>query len=150
MSTKIKNNMVMTNGDYDFHIALNPCTYMARKFKFVEDENIKNLLYRFYRYNECNYNTEIFGTRIIDFCNNYSCSYIWAIYCLLTQNNNNFKELYFVPIGHLHKQSGKMQWARLDENGELYYVEPTKTYSFNEDKKELLKILKQIKENTNL
>ena len=62
----------------------------------------------------------------------------------------NFKELYFVPIGHLHKQSGKMQWARLDENGELYYVEPTKTYSFDEDKKELLKILKQIEENTNV
>lgn len=149
MSSKIKNNMVMTNGDHDFHIALNPCTYMARKFKFVEDENIKNLLYRFYRYDECNYNAEIFGTKIIDLCNKYCCSYIFTIFWALCENDNNFKELFFVPTGHLFKLGFKMKWARLDENGELHYIEPTKTYSFEEDKNELLEILKQIEENAN-
>lgn len=149
MSTKIKNNMILTNGDHDFHLALNPCTYMARKFKFVKNENIKNLLYRFYRYDECNYNAELFGTKIIDLCNKYGCSYIFTIYWELCKNDKDFENFYFVPITHLYRQSSKMNWARINENGNLYYTEPTHTKNTVEEMDKFLEELKKIRKEKN-
>lgn len=145
MSSKIKNDMKLTNGDHDFSYAIDPTIYLAAQLKFVKDKDTLELLWNFYRYDECDYNAKIYGTKIIDFCNEHGVSYILAIY-YLSRDNGGFAEndFYDIPIGCLYKQGHKMCWAKLSSNNTLYYVEPEEEIYSKQTPEERLKFYRSI------
>lgn len=145
MSIMIKNDMKVTNGDWGFEHIIDPLIYLSAQLKFVKDKNVLNLLVCFYKYGIRDYNAEIYGTKIIDFCNAHGVSYILAIYYLARDNGGfNDGDFYEMPLYLLFKCGYKMRFAKLDEDGRLYYEEPPEEEPFTEETRD--KILKYYKD----
>lgn len=124
MATKIKNNMRLTNGCCNFEDNYSPTLYMSMKLKLIEDKNIQKLLQDFYLYDECDYNTIIYGKKMIDACTENYDSFIEAIFRLAEENINGFYESYKFPHTLQYTYGSKMRFAKLDENGQIYYDKP--------------------------
>lgn len=144
MATKIKNNMRLTNGCSNFEDFHSPTLYMSMKLKLIEDENIQKLLQDFYLYDECNYNAIVYGKKMIEHCNANYDSYIEAIFRLAEENIDGFYESYKFPHTRLYTYGSKMRFAKLDENGQIYYDKPEEKPISKKDLMELHK--KRLKE----
>lgn len=147
MAVKIKNNMQKTNDDSKFSIDLDPCIYLSAKLKLIKDNNIINLLQNFYKYNECDYNYILYDKKIIDWCNERHRSYIDVINILLCENDENYYNLFKMPLDLLYSRGDKMRFAKINNNNEIYYENPDKISQLElekEQKERLQRILGDI------